>query len=151
MPQPRFISAASWAAAGDDLDFAPRAPSRTAGCTLEAIRIHVRDHKQRELRIGQRTLEAHYDRFVVSQQRAAGAAEARALALERPYGADARETSVGGHDARAYELGPEPPADDIDPRDPAVIAWADGNVFHLVASSELALSELADIAASIYD
>ena len=147
---PHFISAESWAAAGRELSFTPRPPDRTGGRELESIRIHVRDHRRRELPVGDRTLEAHYGAFVVSQQRAATAADARALAFDRPYGADPSEGTVAGHRAVIHDLGPEPPADDIDPRSPAVITWADGDVFHMVASGELDAAGLADIAASIY-
>jgi len=37
--------------------------------TTPLIRIHVRDHKLRELSINDRTLEGHYGGFVLSQAR----------------------------------------------------------------------------------
>jgi hypothetical protein len=49
-----------------------------------------------------------------------------------------------------YELGDEPPVDDPDPRPPSVVVWADGEIFYLLASDELAVVELTDIANSLY-
>lgn len=147
---PHFMTVDSWAEAAAQVTFAPRPPSHTAGHRLASIRIHMMDHRRRALPAEERSVEAHYGTFVVTQQRAASAAEARRLALERSYGADSTATTVAGHEARAYELGPDPGPDDIDGRMPAVIAWADGDVFHLVASGELDVAQLAQIAQSIY-
>ena len=147
---PHFITAASWEKAADVLTFGPVQPAYTAGRSLQSISIHVRDHRMRELPIGDRSFEAHYGAFVVSQQRAPDEREARRRALEASYGLASRATVIAGHDARVYELGPEPPADDPDGRSPAVVVWADGDVFHLIASGELRAAELTRIAESIY-
>ncbi len=131
------------------LTFAPVEPSYTAGMSLQSIRIHVRDHKRRELAIADRTLEAHYGSFVVSESRK-GLAEARRLALELSYGSAGRDTTVGGCAGRAYELGPEPPPGDIDGRSPSVVTWHDREMFYLIASGELTVDVLLRIAASLY-
>lgn len=147
---PHFLTVESLTEAGDELAFTPVVPRRTAGRELLVLRLHVRDHKLRELPVGDRTFEASYGAFVVSQQRAESVEAARRLALERPYGSEPRTTVIGGHEALAHELGPEVPPDDIDGRSPAVIVWADGDLFHLVAG-ELEVAELIDVAESIYD
>jgi hypothetical protein len=49
-----------------------------------------------------------------------------------------------------YELGPEPPPDDIDGRSPSVVAWHDGEMFYLLASIEMAADVLVRIATSLY-
>jgi hypothetical protein len=132
------------------LTFQPVKPTFTADRELRSLRIFVRDHKMRELPIGDRSLEVHYERFVVSQSRK-GAEEARRLALDVSYGRNPREGMIGGHPARMYELGPEPEPDDIDGRPPSVVAWYDGEMFFLIASGEMPLAELIPIAASMYD
>ena len=58
------------------LAFQPLEPAYTAGRRLRSLRIHVRDHKLRELPIHDRTLEADYGPFVLSQARR-GVDEAR--------------------------------------------------------------------------
>ena len=115
-----FLTCASWEASAAELIFAPLVPVHTAGRELESLRIHVRDYKLRDLPIGDRGLDAHYGAFVISQQLARDEPAARALALDRSYGPKAREITIGRHDARSYELGPEVPPDDIDGRSPAV-------------------------------
>jgi hypothetical protein len=150
MSNPHFESAESWKTAREMLSFVPMMPQHTAGLPLQSLRIHVRDHKRRELAVAERTLEAHYGSFVFSQSRK-GADEARRLALAVSYGRASIETCIGGHAGRAYELGPEPPPDDIDARSPAVVAWHDAEMFYLVASDEMSLDELVAIAASIYE
>ena len=82
---PHFETASSWKAARAKLTFQPREPGYTAGLRLHSIRIHVRDHKLREVSINDRTLEAHYGGFVLSQARK-GTDEARRLALDVRYG-----------------------------------------------------------------
>jgi hypothetical protein len=72
------------------LTFQPLAPKHTAGLSLDSLRIHLRDHKLRDVPVGHRTLEAHYGSFVLSQARK-GAKEARRLAIEVSYGRAARE------------------------------------------------------------
>ncbi len=66
---PCFETASSWKAARAMLNFQPLEPKHTAGHRRQSIQIHVRDHKLRELPIEDRTLEAHYGAFVVSQSR----------------------------------------------------------------------------------
>jgi hypothetical protein len=144
-----FASVATLQDAREMLTFQPVEPMFTAGLTGARLRIFVRDHKMRELAIGERSLEAYYDRFVLTQSRK-GMEEARRLALDVSYGRNPREGAIGGHAARIYELGPEPEPDDIDGRMPSVVTWHDGEMFFLIASGEMPVSELIPIAASIY-
>ena len=130
--------------------FRPLEPRHTAGLSLRSIQIHVRDHKLRELPIEDRTVEAHFGAFVVSQSRK-GATEARRLALDVSYGPTSREARIAGHSARVYELGPEPPPDDIDGRSPSVVTWHDGDMFFLIASGALLSDELVRVAVSLYE
>jgi hypothetical protein len=146
---PHFETAASWEAVRAMLAFEPLEPADTAGLPLRSLQVHVRDHKERELPIGERTLEAHYGAFVLSESRH-GIDEARRLALDVSYGRVVSETSIAGHDGRVYELGPAPPPDDIDGRSPAVVVWPDGEMFFLIASTEMASDELMRIAVSLY-
>ena len=120
------------------------------GLRLQSIRIHVRDHKLRELSVGDRTLEAHYGSFVLSQARK-GANEARRLALAVSYGQAGHNARIAGRAARVYELGPEPEPDDIDGRSPSVVAWHDADMFLMIASDELFSDELLRIAISLYE
>lgn len=131
------------------LTFRPLVPKHTAGLRLQSIRIHVRDRKLRELSVGDRTLEAYYGGFSVSQVRK-GAAEARRLALDVPYGSSGRDAQIAGCAARVYELGPEPAPDDIDGRSPSVVTWHEAEMFYLIASDEMASDALVRIAASLY-
>ena len=63
MPEnPHFASASSWDAAREMLTFQPFEPAFTAGRGLLSLRIHIRDHKMRELPIEERSLEVHYGR-----------------------------------------------------------------------------------------
>ena len=146
---PHFETAASWRAAEGMLTFEPRQPRNTAGLRLQSIRIHVRDHKLRELAAGDRTLEAHYGRFVLSEARK-GVDEARRLALAVRYGPDGRNARIAGRAARVYELGPEPAIDDIDGRLPSVVTWHDGEMFYLIASDQMSVDDLIKIANSLY-
>jgi hypothetical protein len=130
--------------------FRPLEPRLTAGPTLQSIRIHIRDHKLRELPIADRTLEAHYGAFVLSQSRK-GAAEARRLALDVSYGPAPREARIAGHQARVYELGPEPPPDDIDGRSPSVVTWHDGDMFYMMASGAMSSHDLVSVAVTLYE
>ena len=131
------------------LVFQPREPGHTAGRKLHALRVHVRDHTHRDLPMRDRTLEAHYGAFVLSQAHR-GTVEAKRLALKVSYGADPRRALIAGHEARVYELGPAPLPDDIDGRSPAVVAWTDGNLFYLIGSGELPADTLVEIAQSLY-
>ena len=146
---PCFESAPTWKAARALLSFPPIEPRFTFGYDLRSIRIHVRDHKLRELSVEDRTLEAHYGGFVFTQSRK-GIGEARRWALEVRYGPSGREARVAGFPARTYELGPEPPPDDIDPREPAVITWHDADMFYLIASDQMTSEKLLRIAESLY-
>jgi hypothetical protein len=109
----------------------------------------VRDHKQRSLAVDDRSCEAHYGTFVLTQSRK-GDAGARTWALEKSYGPEAGEIRVGGHEGRLYPLGPEVPADDIDGRNPSVVVWADGEILYLVASHLLPAERLCRVANSLY-
>ena len=144
-----FETVESWQAASALLAFEPRVPKDTAGLPLSSLRIHVRDHKLRTVPLTDRTLEAYYGRFSLSQCRK-GEKEARRSALEISYGQSPRAVRIAGNDARAYPLGPEVPPDDIDGRSPAVVTWADGDVHYLVASIEMDVEELMRIASSMY-
>ena len=146
---PHFETAPSWTAARVMLTFQPVEPKHTAGLALQSIRIHVRDHRMRELRVDDRTLEAHYGGFVLSQSRR-GVQEARRLALAVPYGLTPLEARISGHEGRMYELGPEPPPDDIDGRSPSVVTWHDVDMFYLIASGEMRSHDLVSIANSLY-
>jgi hypothetical protein len=146
---PHFETAPSWKAARAMLSFQPRTPKHTAGFRLQSLRIHARDHKLRELSVENRTLEAHYGGFVLSQA-SKGMNEARRLALDVRYGADGRDARIAGHAARVYELGTEPEPDDIDGRSPAVVVWHDAGMFYLIASDSILCDELVRIAVSLY-
>lgn len=144
-----FETADSWKSAAGMLTFTPAQPKYTAGFALQSIRVYVRDHRHRELAIGDRTLEAHYGGFVMSQSHR-GRSEARRLALDMSYGREPRIARIAGHEGRIYELGPEPEPDDIDGRSPAVVTWHDGEMFYLVASSDMPSEGLQKIAMSLY-
>jgi hypothetical protein len=146
---PHFATVASWEEAAEMLVFRPLQPAQTAGFRLDSLAVHVRDHKRRELGRGGRSLEAHYGGFVVSQAHR-GESEARRSALSVAYGLAARSATVHGHEARVYELGPEPPPEDIDGRSPAVVVWHDAGMFYMVASDCLPSDVLLGIAASMY-
>ncbi len=146
---PCFETVSSWKAAHAMLRFQPLEPKHTAGHRRRSIQIHVRDHKMRELPVDDRTLEAHYDAFVVTQSRK-GKREARRWALDVRYGEAPREAQIAGHAAHVYELGPEPEPDDIDERNPAVVTWHDAEMFYLIASGEMSSDGLVRIANSLY-
>jgi hypothetical protein len=131
------------------LTFCPLQPTHRAGHILQSIRIHVRDHKLRELSVEQRTLEAHYRAFSLSQAKM-GVTEARRLALEVSYGRDPQSTRIAGLDGRVYELGPEPEPDDIDGRIPSVVVWHDADMFYMVTSGEMPCDALLRVAESLY-
>jgi hypothetical protein len=145
-----FQTVQDWADARPLLTFEPRQPRYTAGHDRQSLQIHVHDHKHRELAPEARTLEAHYGAFVISQARP-GEDEARKRALDTSYGPTPREGQIAGHTARIYELGPEPPPDDVEGRSPAVVTWSEGPMFYLIASGELPATELMQISRSMYD
>lgn len=144
-----FVSPANLAEAAAELTFAPRLPDVGCAGALRGLRIHVRDHKGRELPRGERTLEAYFGTFSFTQS-SRSAADARHAALDVSYGRNPQPVWILGREGRGYELGPSPAPDDIDPRSPSVVAWADGPMFYFLASSDLPLTELIDVAASIY-
>jgi hypothetical protein len=131
------------------LTFQPLEPRHTAGPRLRPLRIHVRDHKLRTLSVNDRTPEAHYGAFVLTQIRK-GTDEARRLALDVRYGNAGKEGQIAGHAARIYELGPEPSPDDIDGRSTAVLTWHDADLFLLIASDTMTSDQLVRIAGSLY-
>jgi hypothetical protein len=146
---PHFATAVSWAAAQALVLFAPKIPNATAGLAAPALRVYVRNHNFRAVPLDERTLEAHYDGFVFTQSRRTPE-DARRLVLDVSYGRTPHEASILGRPARVYELGPEPPPDDVDGRSPAVVAWHDGPVFYFLASSEMTVDALMTIALSIH-
>ena len=68
----------------------------TAGLRLHCLRIHVCDHKLRELPIGDRTLEAHFGDFVISQ-----AEEGRSRSPTPRIGHTVWQRVYGGANSRA--------------------------------------------------
>lgn len=144
-----FASAVDWDDAERFLTFRPRVPRDTAGAELEGLRVHVRDHRARELAPEGRSLEAHYGVFTLAQS-SPGAAEARRRVVEVGYGSEPREARIAGREARTYEAGPVPPPDDPDPRMPAVVTWWDGDLHFLLAAENLSVIDLVRIAGSIY-
>jgi hypothetical protein len=139
---PHFETADDWAQAGIRLGFTPLRPASHPS----VLRIHVRDHRLREVAP---TLEAHFDRYVLSQARRQPS-EAHRLAHGVTYGSSPVPVDVAGHDAVAYELGPTPAPDDIDPRSPSVVTWADGDIFVLLASDSMTVDELIEEARFLY-
>ena len=123
-------------------------PRETGGCELGSLALFVRDHRMREVAPEEQALEAHYGAFVYSQSRPGAAGALRAL-REVSYGREPRSGEVSGCEARIYERGPEPPADDPDPRMPAVVVWADGECFYLLASDEWEAEVLLAVARSV--
>lgn len=148
---PHFAAVEDWVAGGELIGFDPLTPTDTAGYALDSLRVHVMDYKMRQLPSEERTLEAHYGGFVFTQS-GPGTSEARRLALEQSYGEGPRAVSVGGQEARAYDEGPEPEADDPDGQMPALVVWADGERFFLIAGADdqLKIADLFRIANSVY-
>jgi len=146
---PHFAYPAGWPEAREMLDFEPAEPAYTAGLELTSLAVFVRDHRHRELPRNERSLEAHYGHFVFSQARR-GRDQARRQALETRYGSEPHAGRVAGREARIHELGPEVEPGDSEPRDPAVIAWCDDEMFYLLASDRLDTDVLIAIAESVY-
>ena len=146
---PHFEFPRSWKEARKLVDFTPLEPAESLGCRLQSLAVFVCDHKRRELAVADRSLEAHYGDFVFSQA-LRGVEEARRLALEARYGLAPVESRIAGREGRIFELGPEPEAEDIDARSPAVVAWCDGEMFYLVASDRLPSADLLRVAESVY-
>jgi len=103
-----------------------------------------------ELYVADRTLKAHHGSFVLSQQRK-GVRKALRQRLMVPYGIAGCHAQIGGCAARLYELGPEPPPDDIDRRNPSVVTSHDGDMFYLIASDKMRCAELVRITRSLYE
>ncbi len=151
MPEnPHFESVPSWQAAAEKLNFKPLVPGKHFKHKLKSLRIFVRDHKMRQLPIGDRSLEAFFGSFMFSQTQRADADEARRQTVEVSYGQFGQEALIASHVGRGYELGPKPPAEDIDGRSPSVVVWHDGNMSYMLASSERPLIDLIKIAGSFY-
>ncbi len=152
---PSFAPVSSWKEGAELIGFAPRQPRDTLGIPLDSMHVFVRDHKQREVPVGERSLEVYYRRdptgpgFVLSQSRP-GVQEARKRANERSYGQDGRSAEVAGKPARLFPLGPPVPDEDIDGRAPAVIVWQDEDRLILIASSSLEAGQLQRVADSLY-
>ena len=152
---PHFAAPATWDEAAALVPFEPFTRDELGGRPLRSLAVFVNDHEFRDVAPGERSLEAYYDGFVFSQSRP-GDDAARERAFEISYGRAPRDVELGGPDAqpslraRVYELGPEPGPDDPDPRMPAVLAWADGEVFCLLASETLEADELIEMARSLY-
>ena len=144
-----FTTVETWAAAEAMLTFRPIRPRDAADYQLQTLEVHVRDHKDREIPVEDRTLEAHYGGFVFSQARRT-VAEARRLALDVSYGPDPRDARILGREGKLYELGPEVDPEDIDGREPAVVVWCDGEMFYLVASAQLPAQTLLQVATSLH-
>ncbi len=142
---PHFRPVANWEEAARILGYTPKVPARTAGAELQSLRIYVRDHKLRDVPAEQQSLEARYGEFVFTQVRCSEK-EALRQTVEVVYGSDAEKALINGCEARVYELGPEPAPGDIDPRSPAVVVWCEGEMFYLLASDSMKLSELIRIA-----
>jgi hypothetical protein len=69
-----------------------------------------------------------------------------------PYGNAGCDVQIAGCPARMYELGPEPPTDDIDGRTPCVVTWHDGETFYLTASDRACSDEFVKtMARSLYE
>ena len=148
MSSPHFERFSDWPAAGERLPFEPRTPGETLGFDLSSLALWVRDARDREVEPERRVLEAHYGGFVFSQSQPGRGAALRQV-RDVSYGANPRPTRIGGCEAREYARGPEPDAGDPDPRMPAVIVWAAGARFFMVASDRLDLEALRRVARSV--
>jgi hypothetical protein len=148
VPNPHFVTVGSWQAAASMVGFRPRVPEYTAGYKLSSLAVWVKDHKLREVSRARRSLEAHYGGFMLAQSEP-GQHEAAQLALETSYGRSFVPVSVAGRQGKSYPLGPPVGADDIDGRAPAVVVWADGARFFLLASGELEADVLLRVASTL--
>lgn len=146
---PHFETVSSWKAARKLLTFRPLEPGYTAKRRLRSLRIHVLDHKMRSVSLNDRSLEAHYGDFVLSQAHK-GVEEAQRMVLAVSYGRGGHDELIAGRAARVCQLGPEVPPDDIDGRMPAVVAWHDAELFCLLASDTMPSDQLIRIARSLY-
>ena len=96
---PHFEKVASWKAARKLLDFEPLVLGNKKKRRLQSLYVYVRDHKQRELPTGDRSLEAYFDGFVYTQKQST-TAEARRLALSKSYGLEGRDIQVATYPGR---------------------------------------------------
>ena len=142
-----FLFPDSLAAAMELVAFEPLVPG-LPDLNLQSLAVFVRDHKDRELPVSERSLEIHYEGFVFSQTRK-GIQKSRE-ALRQNFGPNPQVTRIAGREGRLYPLGPEPEPDDVDPRSPAVVVWRDGDMFYLIASEVMDACELLDVARSVY-
>ena len=133
MVNPCFVTAETWADAAALVEFEPVVPPVHWAGPPQCLRVHVADHKRRDLPIRDRSVEAFYAGLVFTQSHKARH-EAHRLVFETDYGSCPRRLSVAGHPARAFELGPEVAVDDIDGRAPAVVVWHRDGLFCLLAS-----------------
>lgn len=136
-----FLTVQDWEAAEAYLGFTALKPRQAPSL----LRIHVRDHRHREV---DPTLETYFDDFVLSQAKREPA-EAIRLA-ERSYGPEPSPVDVCGRPGWVYELGPESEGDDVDPRQPSIVVFADAEIFVLLASDELVSARLFEIARSLH-
>lgn len=146
-----FHTGMSWEESVELINFTPRKPTFTAGCSLLSLAVHVVDHKKRQIPKNRRSHEAHYGRFVIDQKLAGSIEEAKKRALSLPYGASAQTIQVAGFEGRSYALGPVPPPNDPDGRAPAVVVWHEGTHFLLIASTQMDVDQLLEIAVSMYE
>jgi hypothetical protein len=116
----------------------------------QSVRIHVRDHRRRDISINDRTLEVHYENFVFTQQARSDEEAARHQALDVSYGRSSSTAKIASHEGRVYELGPPVPPDDVDGREPAVVVWSDDRLVLLLASDSIETNTLVRIAESAY-
>lgn len=145
---PHFEKVQSWDDARALIRFAPWIPEGPHVSTSVALSVHVKDHRGHDLAPGDRSLEAHFDEFVLDQKRHASASRAKSFALETLFGPNPRCVSVRGHEGRSYALGPPPPPHDIDGRSPAIVVWSEVEVVILLASTQLDEADLLAIAAT---
>lgn len=145
--EPAFTIIASWTDAAALVTFVPRVPQPEPPGPVR-LRLHVRDHRGRAFGEAERTLEAQYPQFVLSQSRHAHH-QAQRLAFGRTYGRGGYAIVVGGRPGRAFPRGPEPEPGDFDRPSPAVVTWADGALFLLLASDELTPEDLAAVGARL--
>lgn len=148
-PNPHFATVGSWKEAAALLSFRPRELPDRRDYPLHSLSVFVKDHRHREVPVQDRTLEAHYGAFVYTQSWK-GEEEARRWTVEVSYGRDPRPLTIAGNEGRTYELGPEPPPEDIDGRMPAVVVWHEGPMHYLLASGQLTVAALLEIAGALY-
>lgn len=143
--KPHFLAFDDLGSAEAHLGYPPLALQIPA--TPKAIRVHVRDHRLRDVLP---SLEVYYEGFVMSHA-LRDRTEAERMALGKTYGISRSEAKVREHRAARYELGPEAVPGDPDTRVPAVVVWADGGHFLMLASDTMMAGQLLEIARSLYE